>query len=151
MPDSFITTKMKLLFARSRVNGSASTIGACVIRTNLLVPVRQGGNAVHEVTDARAAQQLEKCRYLCHHVHDIACETARANSIGAASGDDGHFVHLAQWLGAGAHDLRHTRPPLIQDSRLVIFVESCGFDLSRLGFRFTPGTDSPPFRHTSSA
>src|SRR6266851_2922455 len=123
MPDSFITTKMKLLFARSRVNGSASTIGTRLIRTGLLVPVRQGRNAAHEVTDARAAQQLEKCRYLCHHVHDIACETARANSIRAASGDDGHFVPLAQWLRDGAHGLRHTRQQLHEDSVRVLLGE----------------------------
>ncbi len=91
---------------------------------------------------------------MCHHVHDITGETAGAQpvvAIAAASGDDGHFVHLAQWLGDGADDLRHAREQFIKYSRLIVFMERSRFDLHGIGFSFTFSSDYLSLRQPSSA
>src|SRR2546421_8612655 len=79
-----------LLLACCRVDGSAGTIRArvctiCTLCAVLAVLRRQGGDAAHQVTDTCAAEQFEECRNLCHHVHDIASETAGSHSIVAVA------------------------------------------------------------------
>src|SRR2546421_1684301 len=88
-----------LLLACCRVDGSAGTIRArvctiCTLCAVLAVLRRQGGDAAHQVTDTCAAEQFEECRNLCHHVHDIASETAGSHSIvavAAAGGDNSNL------------------------------------------------------------
>src|SRR5271168_2485998 len=68
-----------------------------------------------------------------------------------AGGDDGDLVDLAERLGQGAHDVRHTGEEFVHDGGLVVFLESFGLDVHGLGFGFALLEDDFGFGFTLRA
>src|SRR5271156_1991393 len=71
--------------------------------------------------------------------------------MAVAGGDDGDLVDLAERLGQGAHDVRHTGEEFVHDGGLVVFLESFGLDVHGLGFRFALLEDDFGFGFTLRA
>src|SRR5579885_3570939 len=143
---------MILLFCSGGLSSVNRPVSFC---RAFVVLVRQSGNAVHQVTNGCAAQQFEEGRYLCHHIDNIASETAGSEAatigpIATASRNNRDFIDLAQRLSNSTDNFGHACEEFIKYRSLVIFVVGRSFDLHRFSFRFTFSTDNFSFGKTAS-